>query len=152
MPKDSMPALPHYPQSSDGACLPACARMVLATLGHNHTETELAQAMGSYSFGTPSSHITRLQRLGYQVLYATATLDELRRYLAAGHFPIVFVAADFLPWADFSGFHALVLVTVSDIEVSVMDPSLASGPTPMTIDAFLLTWEEFDSRMAVITE
>jgi hypothetical protein len=63
----------------------------------------------------------------------------------------VFVAADFLPWADFSGFHALVLVGITDSEVSVMDPALEEGPTPMTIDAFLLTWEEFDCRVAVIS-
>ncbi|MFZ0545914.1 MAG: C39 family peptidase [Candidatus Promineifilaceae bacterium] len=152
MPKDSMPVLPHYPQSNLGACLPACARMVLAALGHSHTETELARAMGSYSFGTPASRVTGLQRLGYQVRYGTATVDELRHYLAAGYFPIVFVAADFLPWADFSGFHALVLVSATETEVTVMDPSLTDGPTPMTIDEFLLTWEEFDRRMAVISD
>jgi hypothetical protein len=126
--------------------------MVLAALGYTHTEAELAKTMGSYSFGTPASRITRLQRLGYEVTYGTATLDDLRRYMARGHFPIVFVAADFLPWADFSGFHALVLVNVTDTDVLVMDPSLAGGPTPMTVDAFMLTWEEFDSRFAVISE
>ena len=150
MPKDSM-RVPHYRQSNPGACLPACARMVLAALGHTHTEAELAQAMGSYSFGTPAGRVTRLRELGYQVVYGTATLDELRSHLAGGHFPIVFVAADFLPWADFSGFHALVLVATTDTEVLVMDPSLEEGPTSMTIDAFLLTWEEFDSRVAVIS-
>ena len=152
MPNDSTLVPPHYPQSNEGACLPACARMVLAALGHTYTETELAQAMDSYSFGTPASRITRLQRLGYKVTYGTVSLADLRRYLAEGHFPIVFVAADFLPWADFSGFHALVLVNVTDTEVSVMDPSLTSGPTKMTIGAYLLTWEEFDSRMAVISD
>lgn len=147
-----MPELPHYPQSSDGACLPACARMVLAALGNSHTEKELASVMGSYSFGTPASRITRLQRLGYQVTYGMGTVVDLRRYLAAGHFPIVYVAADFLPWGDFSGFHALVLASITDSEVSVMDPSLTDGPTTMTLDAFLLTWEEFDNRVAVISD
>lgn len=146
---DSTPA-PHYPQSKPGACLPACARMALAALGRKHTEAELAQIMGSYSFGTPARRVTRLRRLGYQITYGTATLDELRRYLATGYFPIVFVAADFLPWAEFSGFHALTLVAITDTEALVMDPALDSGPTPMTVDEFLLGWEEFDNRFAVI--
>jgi ABC-type bacteriocin/lantibiotic exporter with double-glycine peptidase domain len=150
MPSDSMP-VPHYPQSSPGACLPACARMVLAALGHSYTEQELAQAMASYSFGTPASRVTRLQKLGHRITYGTSTLSELGNYLVQGYFPIVFVDADFLPWADFTGFHALVLVALTEASVWVMDPSLDNGPTEMTIDAFLLTWEEFDSRLAVIT-
>jgi ABC-type bacteriocin/lantibiotic exporter with double-glycine peptidase domain len=151
MPNDSMP-VPHYPQSSPGACLPACARMVLAALGDIHTEATLAQAMDSYSFGTPASRVTRLQRLGYRVTYGTGTLADLGQYLTAGNFPIVFVAAEFLPWADFTGFHALVLTALTETDVWVMDPALDSGPTAMTIDAFLLTWEEFDCRLAVITK
>lgn len=151
MPKDSMPALQHYPQSSDGACLPACARMVLAAIGHEYTEEELAKVMGSYSYGTPASRITRLQQLGFQVTYGSVSFNDLRYYLANSYFPIVFVAAEFLPWAEFSGFHALVLVDITETEVFVMDPSLADGPTSMSVDAFLLTWEEFDNRFGLIT-
>ncbi len=150
MPKGSTP-VPHYPQSKPGACLPACVRMVLAALGHTYTEAELARAMDSYSFGTPASRVTRLQKLGHPVTYGTCTLAELNNYLAQGDFPIVFVDANFLPWADFTGFHALVLVALTETSVWVMDPALDNGPTEMTIDAFLLTWEEFDSRLAIIT-
>jgi hypothetical protein len=46
MPNVSMPVL-HYPQSTPDACLPACARMVLAALDDTRTEAALAQAMDS---------------------------------------------------------------------------------------------------------
>lgn len=151
MPNDSTP-VPHYPQSSPGACLPACARMVLATLDDTYTEAALAQALDSYSFGTPASRVTRLQQLGYEVTYGTGTLADRGHHLAAGSFPIVFVAAEFLPWADFAGFHAVVLTALTESDVWVMDPALDSGPTAMTIDAFLITWEEYDCRLAVITK
>jgi hypothetical protein len=118
---DSMP-VPHYPQSSPGACLTACARMVLATLGDTHTEAALAQAMDSCSFGKPASRVTRLQRLGYQVTYGTGTLADLGHHLAAGSFQIVFVAAEFLPWVKFAGFHALVLTALTETDAWVMDP------------------------------
>lgn len=49
---------PHYRQSKPGACLPACTRMVLAALGDERSETELAKLMGSKAIiiagGTPT--------------------------------------------------------------------------------------------------
>ncbi len=97
MPKGSMRALPHYRQSNEGACLPACARMVLAAMGHFFSESELAKVLGSYSFGTPASRIIWLEQLGVQVSYRLGTLDDVRHSLTMGNFPIVFVAAEFLP-------------------------------------------------------
>ncbi|MCP4424392.1 MAG: hypothetical protein GY803_07875 [Chloroflexi bacterium] len=152
--------------------MPACARMVLATLGrhYRYSEAELAQTMGSYSFGTPASRITQLRSLGFHVRYGSMMLAELREELhqetlphAAmtsielqealhqGTPPIVFVLADFLPWADFTGFHALVLAGMTDTHVWLHDPALEDGPTQLSIDGFLLAWEEFDRKAAVIT-
>ena len=37
--------VPHYRQSNPGACLPACARMVLAALGEERTEAQLATVL-----------------------------------------------------------------------------------------------------------
>jgi len=38
--------VPHYQQSAEGYCLPACARMVLAYLGLERTEAEIAKVLG----------------------------------------------------------------------------------------------------------
>lgn len=150
MPADSTPAR-HYKQSNPGACLPACARMVLAAMGDERTEEQLATALGSYEFGTPASRVTYLVELGYQVQFGPSLLKELQAHLARGLFPIVFVRADLLPWADFGGFHALVLTEITPTDVALLDPALDDGPTRLTKDGFLLAWEEFDRLAAVIS-
>ena len=150
MPTDFIP-VPHYSQSSPGACLPACAILALAALGKPYAETELAKVMGSYPFGTPASRIIRLQTLGYQVLHAPMTLTELQRLIQQELTPIVFVLADFLPWADFIGFHALVLAGITNDQAWLHDPALPDGPVRLSIDGFMLAWEEFDRMTAVIS-
>jgi hypothetical protein len=126
--------------------------MVLASLGDEYSEAKLAKAMGSFEFGTPASRVTRLDKLGYQVKFGPSSLKELQTCLEQGLFPIVFVYADFLPWADFEGFHALVLAEVTTTDVALLDPALDNGPTQLSIDGFLLAWEEFDSLAAVISK
>ncbi len=125
--------------------------MVLAALGDERTEAKLATVMGSYEFGTPANRITRLEKLGYYVTYGSSSLAELTPYLESGLSPIVFVYADFLPWANFAGFHALVLVKITQTDVALLDPSLDEGPTRLSIDGFLLAWEEFDSLAAIVS-
>ena len=51
MPAASTP-VPHYKQSNPGACLPACARMVLASFGDERTESELAVILEEVVFIT----------------------------------------------------------------------------------------------------
>lgn len=143
--------VPHYKQSKDGACLPACVRMVLATFDDHRPETELAKIMGGYEFGTPASFVTRIEMLKYRVEYRQFELSELRYHLAQGLYPIVFVYAGFLDWADFEGFHALVMTAITDIEIFLLDPALDSGPTPISHDGFLMAWIEFDNLAALIS-
>lgn len=146
-----MPA-PHLPQGSEGACLPACARMVLAAMGDFRTEDELARILNSYDFGTPARNITRLSSLGYRVTYESTTLDAMRAELDAGHFVIAFVRADFLPWSDFDGFHAIVVLEVTDSEVVVNDPAQVEGALHLSTDGFLIAWAEFDQTAAFISD
>jgi len=141
----------HYKQSSPGACLPACVRMVLASWGDERAEAEWAIILGSYDFGTPSSRVKLLTRLGYRAQYGRFSLDELRIHLDNGLSPIVFVRADLLPWATWGGFHALVLVQITPTDVALLDPALDSGPTRLSRDGFLTAWEEFDCLAAIIS-
>lgn len=151
MPAGSTPA-PHYKQSDPGACLPACVRMVLAAFGDEYTETQIAAALDSYEFGTPASRVTRLTELGYRVQYGPSSLKEFDTHLKRHALPIVFVRADLLPWANFGGFHALVLVQITATDVILLDPALEEGPTSLAKDGFLLAWEEFDRLAAVISK
>jgi len=40
-------SIPHFEQSAEGYCLPACARMILASLGINRTEAEIGKVLGT---------------------------------------------------------------------------------------------------------
>jgi len=126
--------------------------MVLAAMGDDFSEERLAAQLGSYEFGTPASRVTRLRKWGYRVEFGPATIDDLRTQLELGWHPIVFVRADFLPWADFGGFHALVVGGVVENTVYVFDPVLGDGPTALSLDGLLLAWEEFDRLAAIISK
>lgn len=100
---------PYYQQTRPGAYLPTCARMVLAHLGDVRAEESLAKTLASYEFGTPASNIRKLTQLGYRVVYGSMQWEDLAEAIQANLHPIVFVDAQFLPWADFMGFHAVVV-------------------------------------------
>jgi hypothetical protein len=126
--------------------------MVPAALGDDFTEEELAVHLGSYEFGTPASRVIRLRGWGYHVEFGPATTEGRRAQVSEGRHPVIFVRADFLPWADYGGFHALVVGGVTETAAYVHDPALAEGPTPLPKDALLLAWEEFDHLTAVISK
>ena len=56
--------------------------MVLAYLGDERGEAQLAQAMDAYWYGVPASRITRLTSWGYHVTYEQTTLAQLCDCLA----------------------------------------------------------------------
>lgn len=124
--------------------------MVLASLGDIRTEASLSELLESYEFGTPASRIQRLERSGYSVEYRTFMLGELAAALNDGLYPIVFVDAGFLPWADFVGFHAVVVAAIHDNDVDLFDPASSTAPQIVAIDGFLAAWQEFDNRAAII--
>ena len=59
MPNVLLPA-PHFRQSRDGACLPACVRVVLAYWGDLRDEAGLARQLGTKRHGTPVSAVARV--------------------------------------------------------------------------------------------
>lgn len=150
MPDNLLP-IPHYKQSHPGACLPACVRMVLTSLGNDVSASHLADVMGSYWFGTPASHVLRLSSLGYKVTYERASFGHLRTYLAQQSPCIVFVRTAALPYWDEDVPHAVVLVGIEKQTVYLLDPVLDTGPTAVDADSFLLAWAELDNYCATFT-
>ncbi len=61
--------------------------MVLATMGDERTEEQLARVLRSYEFGTPASRVTHLTELGYKVQFGPSTFGELEAHLDGGLFP-----------------------------------------------------------------
>ena len=150
MPNDSTP-VPHYQQASPGTGLLACVRMVAATFGHELTEQEIGQVMGSYGFGTPAGHLSRLRRFGYRVEQGNMDLFRLQEALDRRQKPILFVAAEQLPWADFSGLHPLVLTEMTVKALQVLDPAQATGPTELSRQDFLRSWQPYHQLAAILS-
>ena len=151
MPKDWLP-VPHYRQTADGQCLPACARMVLAYLGRELEEAQIAKRLQSYSFGTPAPNIRHLESLGLSVTFGQMSVSRLQAYLQKGIPCILFIQAGELPYSESEGFHAVVVVGLSGQSVYINDPALDTGPQTASLDDLRLAWSEFEYEAAVIVQ
>lgn len=143
--------VPHFEQSRDGTCLPACARMVLAHWGQSLAEEELAQILDTKTYGTPISHVERLSRQGYQVEISSLTVEQLKHHLAAEQPLIVRVWTAMLAyWPDEITSHVVVAVGFDETHVFLNDPALTHAPQAVGWDSFLAAWAEFDETAVVI--
>jgi hypothetical protein len=130
--------------------------MVLAYLGYDLPEAQIARILHAYSFGTPAPNIRYLETLDFTVKFGATSLAKLRSYLKDDTPCIVFVRADDLPYAELRGFHAIVVIGIDENpdstsgNVYVNDPALESGPQRVSVDHFMLVWSEFDYEYAVI--
>jgi len=150
MPKDYLP-VPHYKQSAGGQCLPACARMVLAYLGRELEEAQIARVVHSRSFGTPAPNIRYLESLGVSVTFGQLSLSRLRTYMRRGIPCILFVQVGELPYSQSEGFHAVVAVGLEKQTIYINDPAFDVAPQSVPLDHFMLAWSEFEYEFAVIT-
>jgi ABC-type bacteriocin/lantibiotic exporter with double-glycine peptidase domain len=149
MPNNWLP-IPHRKQSRPGACLPACAQMVLAYLDDDRSEAQLSRAMDTYWYGVPASRITRLTSWGYRVTYEQTTLAQLHNYLANQIPCIIFLRTGALPNCDIDTPHAVVLAGLTSDTAYIHDPARESGPTAIELNAFLLAWSDMDHYSATI--
>jgi len=150
MPNDWLP-VPHCKQSHDGACLPACARMVLLHLGQDIPEARLARLLGTRAFGTPARRLTRLESLGLQATIGAYSETMLRYWLRQGIPPIVFLQTTALPYWTMETYHAVVLVGMTENLVYLNDPAIDTAPQVTSLASFLLAWSEFDDLAAILT-
>ena len=77
-------ALPHYPQSAQGFCLAACARMVLAYWGEAASEKDVVELLGIGTWGVPASAIRSLSQWGWDVSYGHGAWVDLTQWLQEG--------------------------------------------------------------------
>lgn len=147
----SILAVPHFQQSDEGYCLPACARMVLSYLGLERDETDLSQILGTKKYGTPSFAIERLSSRDIEIVYQEWSVAELILMLDAGHPVIVFVRTVFLDYYQEDFAHAVVIVgAVPNHHFVVQDPAQPTGPMELSWDGLLAAWSEFDYQGAVL--
>ena len=145
-------SLPHFQQSTEGYCLPACVRMVLANLGLEHPEAEVSHILGSQEFGTPSFAIRRLCEIGIQVIYREWSISQLLTSLDAEQPAILFVRTGFLDYWQEDVAHAVVVVGAEkDQQFWLHDPTLPTGPVVVSWNGLLAAWAEFGYRAAAIS-
>ena len=146
-------ALPHFQQSADGYCLPACARMVLAYCGQTLSEADIRHLVGAKSYGTPAFSIVKLEQLHLAVKYREWSVAELFLALQAGDPLIVFVRTGMLEYWQVDTAHALVIVGVEEERCFwVHDPFYETGPFRVDWNSLLAAWAEFSYRGALIKQ
>lgn len=144
-------SLSHFQQSSAGYCLPACVRMVLASLGLEHSESQISQILGAREFGTPSFAVQRLTTLGLQVIYREWSIPQLLAALDARQPVILFVRTGLLDYWREDVAHAVVVVGVEESQhFWLHDPALSTGPLVVSWNGLLAAWAEFGYRGATI--
>lgn len=144
-------SLPHHPQSTEGFCLAACARMVLAYWGKAASEEDVAELLRIGIWGVPASAIRRLSQWGWNVNYGRGVEVALTQWLQKGIPVIAFVRTGFLEhWATDVG-HAVVIVGMAEGQVYIHDPVEKEGPLTVSRIGFEAAWTEMDYGYAVIT-
>lgn len=143
--------VPHFQQATEGACLAACARMVLAYLQSPIPENKINELLGTDEIGIPASRVLRLEKWGFQVTYGTADLQMLRDWLNQGVPPIAFVQTQFLDYWTENTSHAVVVVGINDEHIYLNDPAFAIAPQIVSPDGFLAACIEMDEVAAIVT-
>jgi ABC-type bacteriocin/lantibiotic exporter with double-glycine peptidase domain len=149
---ESIP-LPHFQQSAEGYCLPACARMILAYLGKNLAEDSIAKILGTQEFGTPSFAIRKLSALTLEVEYQEWSIPQMLTAIRSNRPLIAYVQTGFLEYfREGDVTHSVIIVGATE-EQSFMihDPSLNAGPTIVSWNGLLAAWAEFSYRGATLT-
>lgn len=149
MPNVLLP-VPFFRQSRDGFCLPACARMILAYWGQMTTEAEMSRLLGTKSYGTPFSNITRLTQRGFQVEFGSQNESWLRRCLDNRRPVIARLWTEMLDYWTVDTSHVVVIVGLDDTRVVVNDPAFDQSPMVVSQISFLAAWTEFDHTAASI--
>ena len=130
-----MPKPPHFFQTHPFSCVPACLRMVLASLGSKISEFDLRDLCQCDETGVERKKaINAVLELGFDSYEANLIIDELQENLKNGLNPIVFLR--FSETANYS--HAVVVYKISKEKVFVLDPAI--GERELDINLFTEIW------------
>ncbi len=130
---------PHFhKQEKPYSCVPACLRMVLGALGQDISEPALRQLCDSGPLGTQALKAVDCVRvLGFTNSGKyTLTAGELSDLVRNGQYPIVYVSL--APIDGVRGTHALVLLDIDQVAVTVLDP--LQGERTISLPAFNAGW------------
>lgn len=112
--------------------------MVFGSFGVDIAEGDLREQCDCTPYGTDALlAVDTARQLGFAgTAKQTLTLEELRTVVTEGQHPIVFV--DLSPIDGAEDIHTLVVVAVSQYEVSLLDP--LKGERLLPLQAFSTAW------------
>lgn len=149
MPNVLLP-VPHFEQTSDGRCLPACVQMVLAYWNHSISERDVALLLGTKAFGTAFENVEKVRKLGYSVHFAALSSGQLRAELQRNHPVICRLWTIMLSYWEIETSHVVVAIGFDDDFVYINDPAYPPARRAVLWNEFLAAWAEFDETAAVI--
>lgn len=141
---------PFLPQETDYTCAVACLRMVLVSFGIIKTEAELRDLCDCTPFGTAAFELTRAaQSLGLaNTRKLSLELTDLQDFIEQGRFPIIYTAT--YPNGFVPEVHALIVLAVSEAEVTVIDPKL--GQLDLSPATIMEMWKPMRNVAVIVAE
>jgi len=112
--------------------------MVLASVGHEVAEATIRTLCDCMVFRTEAlKAVDAMRQFGFPgTTQQTCTLEDLRQQLHDGHWPIVFVNT--LPITGQRNAHAIVVVAVEPVQLTVYDP--LDGERILPQATLLIAW------------
>jgi hypothetical protein len=125
--------------------------MVLAYLGIQHTQSDLAKELQTISgAGTPGSRIKRLSSTVLDVYYGQGELSDLESAIQVGYPPITLVYTAELPYWTIPTAHAVVVLGITGENVILNDPAIEKAAISVSIGDFHLAWDEMVNFYALL--
>lgn len=128
--------------------------MALAYLGILRSQEELARTLDIFEdFGVPASHLLRLRSRHIRIEFETeGNVGDLYSWLTRQIPVIAFINTSSLTyWQGQVTQHAVLLVGMDKQTIYLLDPAKTQKVVKVSIDEFLLAWDEMEFAFAVIT-
>ena len=129
-----MPKPPHFFQTYPFSCVPACLRMVLASLDFKISELELRNLCKCDDWTISSNAVNAAIECGFDADEVNLTFEELEDLIRQNIAPIVFTKVS--ENANYS--HAVVVYKISNEKVFVLDPAI--GELKIDRNKFVEIW------------
>jgi ABC-type bacteriocin/lantibiotic exporter with double-glycine peptidase domain len=143
--------VPHRKQLDIGYCLPACLEMVLAYLGIERNQADLASQLDLIpGVGVPSSRVQRLVSHRLAVTHTEGEPSHLLAALGQGHPIILNVMTRQLPYWSEDTYHALVFTGIEGNLATVNDPAFGQ-PIMVSFAELVLAWDDAANLYTVLT-
>jgi ABC-type bacteriocin/lantibiotic exporter with double-glycine peptidase domain len=125
--------------------------MVLAYWGIRRSQNTLARQLQTIpGAGTPGSRLHNLASHNLDIYYSDGTLDALRTAIAQAVPPIALMNTKHFPHWQLETAHAIVVVAMDDNRVVMNDPGMNQGGTVVSLDDFLLAWDDMANLYGLI--